>query len=124
MSWDYIERRQFVRAKLPCTITIFKPQDRIIRCHTENISAGGIRVILEERLLIPSVVTLEIHMTNEKPILCQGKIIWAFARTLKPNKASILFDTGIEFYEIKDQDRESIEGLVASITSLKDPSPR
>ncbi len=115
MSWDFVERRNFVRVKIPCKITLFQPQDLTLDCHTENISAGGIRVMIEERLGISSIIDLAIYVPGQEPILCQGKIIWSFARKTKESPASLFFDTGIEFSAIEDKDIETIKELILAL---------
>ena len=115
MSWDFVERRNFVRVKIPCKITILQPSDLTLDCHTENISAGGIRVMIGEKLGISSIVNLVIYVPGQEPILCQGKVIWSFARKTKESPASLFFDTGIEFSSIEDKDVEAIKELVLSL---------
>ena len=75
MDWEGIEKRRFVRANFPCKIAIYTPAQHILASHTENIGAGGVRVILEEKLEIASNVGLEIYLEKE-PIVCEGKIVW------------------------------------------------
>ena len=115
MSWDHTERRQFVRVKLPCKVTVRDNPRSTISCYTENISAGGIRVILQERIKISSSVDLAIETPKQGPIICRGRIVWAFSRTADPEGTTMLFDTGIEFEAINNKDLKTINDLVASI---------
>ena len=115
MSWDFVERRNFVRVKIPCKMTLFQPRDRTLSCHTENISAGGIRVMLGEKLGISSIINLAIYTPGKNPIICQGKVIWSFSRKTKESPASLFFDTGIEFSTIQDKDVEAIKELILSL---------
>jgi c-di-GMP-binding flagellar brake protein YcgR len=115
MSWDNVERREFVRVKVPCRITITDPENLTIDCHTENISAGGIRVIIDKRLKISSRVKLVIYITEDKTITSKGKIVWAFARKDTLDNIPLLFDTGIEFDNISQKDIDLIKNLVVSI---------
>ena len=115
MSWDFIERRNFVRVKIPCTITLLQPRDLTLGCQTENISAGGIRVLLTKRLPISSTINLAIYISSKEPLVCQGKVVWSFARTMK-DPDTLFFDTGIEFSAIKDKDVEAINSLILSFS--------
>ncbi len=116
MSWDSSERRQFVRTKFPCQINVPGPNQRMISTRAQNLSAGGIRVFIEEKLLPSSIVSLEICGIDNRKICCTGKVIWTFERKTHHSKeASLCYDTGIEFCEIKEDDVEAIKKLVVSI---------
>jgi c-di-GMP-binding flagellar brake protein YcgR len=117
MIWDSIERRQYVRVKIPCEIFLNNPQKRIISTHAEDISADGIRIVINERLEISSIVDLDIYAIKERPIACQGKIIWVRLREDLNPYHSPLFETGIEFYKIKNEDLGAIKDLIVSIAS-------
>lgn len=115
MSWDFVERRNFVRVKIPCEITLFQPRDRTLSCHTENLSAGGIRVMIAERIGISSTIDLSIHLPDQRPILCKGKVIWSFARKSEESPGSLFFDTGIEFSAIISKDIEAIKDFILAL---------
>jgi len=119
MSWDSEERRQFVRVRCPCKITSPGHQKHTIFTQTENISAGGVRLITEERLKPSSIIDLDIHIKNGEFISCKGKVLWVFARKATSDIGPVVFDTGIEFYHIKDKEARAIMDLVVSIASGK-----
>ena len=50
--WDGMERRKFPRVQYPCLITLRKetPPSISILTHTENISVGGVRVIIAKKI--------------------------------------------------------------------------
>ena len=116
MNWEGIEKRRFVRANFPCKIVIYTPTQHILASHTENIGAGGVRVIIEQKLEISSNVGLEIYLEKE-PITCKGKIVWVVEKVNPISKKSFLFDTGLEFIDIKEDDRLVINNLVETIVS-------
>ncbi|UCD15884.1 MAG: PilZ domain-containing protein, partial [Candidatus Omnitrophota bacterium] len=109
--------RKFVRVKFPCEICVDIPQNEVISTHTENISAGGIRVILEQKLQTAAIISLTIYKITENPIICKGRIVWIFTRRHPHNKDASLFDTGIEFCEIADEDISRIKKFVLSVIS-------
>ena len=117
MNWDSSERRKFVRAKFPCEITLPQSGDRLISTHVENISAGGIRIIIDQKLEVSSPVVIDIYGVRENPITCQGKVIWSFTRENPHQKDIALFDIGIEFSQIADEDLSEIKRVIASIAS-------
>lgn len=108
------EQRRFVRAKFPCKIIISAPQERIFSSYTENIGAGGVRVLLEERLDISDFVGLEIYLAEE-PIVCKGRVVWVVQKGNTMLKANTRFDTGIEFFEISGGDQAAITNIVNAL---------
>ena len=120
MVWEGIEKRRFVRANYPCIIVVFTPQEHSISTHTENIGAGGVRVIIEEKLEVNAMVGLEIFLYKEiQPIACKGKIVWVVEKESLYRKNLIFFDIGIEFHDIKDEDKLTIKNLVEAIVAGK-----
>ena len=119
MSWDNEDRRKFVRAEFPCKLTISEAQDGPISTHTVNISAGGIRLIIKQRLAVCSIIDLHIHIPDKEPLICKGRVVWVFGRKGPFFKGHQLFDTGIEFYHIEEKDLNTINTLIASISSQK-----
>jgi len=117
MRWDKIDRRRFVRIKFPCEITTQKPQRHIISTYAENISAGGIRFIIEERIEPSSIIDLDLYGIAKEPIICKGKVKWVFTKKDPSNQDRILYDIGIEFSQIKKEDVDEIKKLVVSIAS-------
>ena len=118
MDWEGLEKRRFVRAKFPCKIIVHPPCEHVITSHTEDISVGGVRVIISDNLDISSLVGLEIYL-KEKPIACKGRIVWVVEKANAASDKSCMFDTGIEFYEISEKDKETIGKLVETIVTGK-----
>ena len=105
----FAEKRQFPRAEIPCKIsTVFAERLLIFNAHTENLGVGGIKVILEEKLQVSTEVDLELFLQDkERPLKCKGKISWVEELTpvgINPR----FFDTGIEFIQINDYDKQEI----------------
>lgn len=111
MNWDGVEKRNFIRANFPCKIVIYTPSEHAIVSNTENIGAGGVRVIIEESLDISSLVGLEIFLGGNQ-IICKGRVVWVVARAGSQESEADSWDTGIEFYEIEERDRKAVEGFV------------
>ncbi|MFH1317449.1 MAG: PilZ domain-containing protein, partial [Candidatus Omnitrophota bacterium] len=85
---------------------------------TKDIGAGGVRVIIEESLDIHSMVGLEIYFRDEA-ILCEGRVVWVVSQDNSEARKKGLFDTGIEFFKIKEEDRCIINNMVESICLKK-----
>jgi len=117
MGWNGREKRSFVRANFPCKIIIYTPEEEhTIVAHTENIGAGGVRVIIEECLDISSQVGLELFLGGAQ-IICKGRIVWVLERSGSNNVESNVWDTGIEFREISERDRKIVNSFVKTIIS-------
>jgi c-di-GMP-binding flagellar brake protein YcgR len=114
MHYDGIEKRRFHRVRCPCKILIHDIPKHTIATHTENISAGGARVITEEKIDNNSIVDIEIKL-KEDTIICKGKIVWVVDRHSPYKKGIIYHDTGIEFHEIKDEQRSIIHNFIKFI---------
>ena len=116
MVWDGLEKRRFIRANFPCKIVIYTPEEQVITAQTENISAGGIRVVIAKELQLSLAVDLEIHFT-ENPIKCKGRVVWTLPNEeIKPDGIK-KYDIGIEFYRIASADRSVIAKLIETLVS-------
>lgn len=115
--WNGINRRKFPRAYYKCLITIKKRlTSKCISTHTENIGAGGICVIIKEDLGLFQGVDIEIILEDSRPpIKCGGTIVWVVKKTDPKQKGVYLYDTGIEFIDLRPEDRERISVIVEEL---------
>ncbi len=88
------------------------PAKKIIEAMVDNVSEGGIRMILNpEFLSIGSILDLEIFCPRQSgPIKAKGRV--AGIQEVKENK---LYDVGVSFVEIKEKDIEYIKHWVDSM---------
>jgi c-di-GMP-binding flagellar brake protein YcgR len=115
--WDGINRRKFPRANYKCLITIKKRlNSRTISTQTENIGAGGICVIIKDDLGLFQGVDLEIFIENGSmpPIKCGGTVVWVVKKATG-KKGSYVYDTGVEFIDIRPEDRDRVTEVVEEI---------
>ena len=113
-----MNRRKFPRANYKCVISIKsdEPIHRVISTHTENIGIGGICVIIKENIDLFENVQLELLLDDSNlPIRCAGSIVWVIKRTDPKNKAALTYDTGIEFLNINEADKNRIGDIVEKI---------
>ncbi len=113
----FTEKREFPRGNFFCKITaVFGERLLIFNSYTENISEGGVKVFLEEKLHTSTVVDLELSLPDEqKPIKCKGELIWVKEIPPAGTEKYSLFDTGIKFIEISERDKKKINLLVKSL---------
>lgn len=106
MGWDGVERRKYARADIRCRLNVVY-LNKSFAATSDNISAGGIKVTLDEQLSVGEVVQLDITPPATKTIRCSGRIVWVLP---KHDEASPLrlFNTGIQFEDIAQEDRNII----------------
>lgn len=113
---DNHEKRRFIRQRFPYTVFISIPEKKEISTYTEDISEGGVKVIIKEKLDIFSTVNLKIHLEKD-PLICQGKIRWVMKKIneLLDDKTTIFYDTGIEFGKIQEKNRIILKKCVEDL---------
>lgn len=117
MIWEGINKRKFPRVSYKCLIRVSEEgvEDNI-ETFTENIGSGGICVVLEKKLALFEKVTMQIYIEEgSTPIECHGAVVWVVKRHGLAKTGVEQYDTGIEFQEIKTEDRKRISTLVEDI---------
>src|SRR3989338_1505093 len=116
--WNGIDRRKFPRAAYKCLITIKRRlAPKVISTHTENIGAGGICVLIKEDIGLFQGVDLEIYLDDGNiPVKCGGTIVWVVKKASGARKKEdVLYDTGVEFIDIRPADQDRISNIVEAI---------
>lgn len=116
--WDGVSRRKFPRAEYPCLITVRKntPPQEAILTHTENISVGGVRVIIAKKIGVLTEVDIEIDLKDTMPtILSKASICWTEELSFGEVGKSPRYDTGIKFLGLKDEDRRRVQRVVETL---------
>ena len=117
MGWGGIDTRKGVRVAFECVVTVKKRETSLVfKTETENISTGGICVILEKGLLKNTPVEVELFLADDPvPVVCGGKVAWSVKRAEYAKKKASQFDTGIEFNECSDEDRARIKRIIEEL---------
>lgn len=121
MPWEGLNRRKFPRAQFPCLIklSLEDGSSETLLTHTENISSGGICVIIKRGLGIFSLLSIEIDlMDGGDPIRCKGKIIWTVRRKATEELKPSFYDIGIEYCDLDGHDEQRIARVIQQL--LKD----
>ena len=103
------EKRRFPRANFLCKI-ILRANKKQYLCTTQNISSGGMRVLLEDELHVEDQA--EITLFTSRQIECTGRVVWVLKQQDSPLEEGAYFDIGIEFTRIGKKDKEFLEELV------------
>ncbi len=113
--WESLDLRKFPRLNVQCDIEIHEAKSSFnLSTVTQNIGAGGVCVILTRQLPRSTNVFVRLHLKDSLPTLeCSAKVCWVIqSRILFQNQSQ--FDTGIEFLDIKPEDRQRIRQIVDS----------
>lgn len=116
MDWAGINTRtrKSVRVFFECTVIVKKARSSIVfHSATENMSMGGVCIILEKELLRNTPVELELSLPDDLPcVKCTGKIMWSTKRNKYTKKKLSQFDTGIEFVDVSGQDKSRMKRII------------
>ncbi len=115
MCRDKIDRRRFLRIKFPFTIHLYPIGEAPISAYTEDISPGGIKVAIRQGFEVSSLIKLEVYV-RLKPISCMGKITWVNERESDFLEGETFYDIGIEFLELKSEEKDIIKERIGKIT--------
>ena len=116
--WDGVDRRIFPRAEYPCLITVRKntPPTEAILTHTDNISLGGVRVVIAKKVEAMTEIDLEIDLKDTLPtVISRATIAWVKIIVSSQKDKSPRYDTGIRFLGLKDEYRRRIQSIVERI---------
>ena len=115
------ERRQFPRAKVVALAVIkcdvlakIENEEKLeFHTHTQNISEGGVNVILDKELSRLAPVELRLYLTAKKtPIECKGQVAWSKAIS-PPEIVPGIFSTGIKFGELSPEAKDAIKNIIS-----------
>ena len=115
MSWDGRNRRKFPRVLFPCLIKIRgdKNAKDVLLTHTENLSIGGVRVILKNPVSMGAVIDVEIDfMDTCEHLSCKGKVVWSEKRKISEAVKPGFFDIGVEFINVSESDQRRLDMIV------------
>lgn len=114
MGWSGIDIRRGVRVSFECVIIVKEGRTKLVlESITENVSIGGVCVILETPLTKDTYVELEIHLPDDLPFIeCKGRVAWSVKRDEYSRRKPAQFDVGIEFIEISDESKTRVKHII------------
>jgi len=114
--WENLDLRKFPRFAIKCDIEISGTNNPLsVACMTTNISAGGVCVVMPKEVSKLTRVLVRLYLPGDdaEPVESYARVCWVVpSRT--PLKNEILFDTGFEFINIQDKDRDRIKKFITS----------
>lgn len=111
MTWEGLNRRKFPRVNFPCLIKVLREgkSDEVLLTHTENISVGGVCVILKKTVELFSFVAVELDLMDGGEIIaCRAKVVWSVRRKAIEEHKPSCYDIGFEFVDVTEADRARI----------------
>lgn len=95
------ERREFERIDGVVSVK-YKAHKAVFRdAGAKNISGGGIRLALAEKLTPGTVVELEIAIPDDsRPFQAKGEVVWTEEVNITGDSVGRYHDTGMKFIEI------------------------
>ena len=111
------ENREFVRLDMNLKVDwrkIMETSNDIVEFPdvTANISAGGLCLIMHERMNIRDELKIRIELPSKKIIFAQGMVSWISEFEISEKEGKSIYYTGIEFTEIHGEFQEVISEFV------------
>jgi len=105
-------KRKTKRIDFVCEAKIrFPEEEKEISVNIKDITVTGARIIIGSRIVkVNTDLEMKLHI-KDRHIKCKGRIAWVLA--LRPSLGNIsVFDVGIEFVDMKPEDRSFLEKLL------------
>ncbi len=118
-KWQGLNKRQFPRIKYPCLIVIRNSDDgknETVLTHTDNVGVGGVCIALKQTVKMFSIVEIELDLLDlGDHICCKGKVVWNVEKKNDDKNEPRVFDVGIEFADIKEEDQLRLREVIARL---------
>ena len=118
--WGGEERRRDIRIDKTLSVryTVEKKPRLAINSVTKNISTGGMLLETCEKLMVETLLGLEIEIPNyRKAIAADGKVVWVKENPQVDQAGKRVFNTGIKFVNMKDRQKEFLNQYISSLAS-------
>jgi len=79
---------------------------------TKNISAGGLCLIMDEKIKIGDGLQMRMELPSKKTIDVRGRAMWISEYEINRMEDKKMYYTGIEFTGIQDEYKEELNKLV------------
>jgi c-di-GMP-binding flagellar brake protein YcgR len=112
--WLSKERRKTVRIETALDLTYRSEKKRSSqKAYTENISTGGLKMHVAEKLPKGATIHAEISMPNSNdPILARGIIAWSEDSPGKMVDGRRVFAVGVKFIHLKPLERRRLSSFI------------
>ena len=107
------ERRQFPRFNFSVEVrwekiagdAEKKPQNK---SDSKNLSVGGIRLILNDKVAVGDILELDVRMSETKTIRCKGRVVWLDTFQITGGQDRSGYEGGIQFLDMTEEVQREI----------------
>lgn len=120
--WDGRERRRYARFKkmLEVTYTVERSREasaNLKSAKTVDISEGGVKLLLGEKLAKGTLLNLEIELADSKKIsAAKGEVVWSGGLREGDASGKRLFHSGIRFVSVSEPQNAEISNYIRSVS--------
>ena len=101
--WSGGERRQYLRFKHDLEVEYsVEKKPRLTNGRTLDISKGGMKLLLDEKLPNGTIINVKIQTPEKKIIEVEGKVIWTKESEGRDSQGKRFFHSGIKFIGIRE----------------------
>ena len=118
--WAGKERRKFTRFKtaLQVNYVVEKKLNGRSSCRTIDISEGGMRILIDEKLSKETILDLQILANSTQKIAhVKGEVVWTEEASDENDEGKRFFYVGIRFVTINEPHHKSLIEYVRSIAT-------
>lgn len=116
--WNGKERRKHIRFKkmLEINYVVRKKPHIKNNCKTIDISEGGAKIFLDEKLSKGAIMDLHISIPDSKEIVAiEGEVVWSEDASQDKESGKRFFYCGIKFFAIKEPSQVSLIEYIRSL---------
>ncbi len=111
------ENREYVRLDSNLRVNwrkIMETTDHIVEFPdvTTNVSAGGLCMIMHERINVGDELKLRMELPSKKFIYAQGIVLWINEFEINKREGKRIYYTGIEFTELHGEFQHALKEFV------------
>lgn len=118
--WSGKERRRHVRFKNRLEVDYTVEKKPRLKGYTVDISEGGLKVLIAEKLGLGSILGLTIALPdNRVPAKIEGEVVWCEEKDTASDSGERLFCSGIKFLAVKEPSKSSLIQYIRSLPILE-----
>lgn len=116
--WENLDLRKFPRLAINCDIEISGTNNPLsVAVLTQNIGAGGVCVLMPKEVSKLTRVFIRLHLSDDpEPVESYARVCWVVPSRTPLKKNETVFDTGFEFLNMTDKDRDRLKKFIISRT--------
>jgi c-di-GMP-binding flagellar brake protein YcgR len=116
--WDGKERRRHFRFNKVLEVDYrVEKKPRLKRCRTVDISEGGLKLLLDDKLAKGTFLDIEINLPGSKKAAeLEGEVVWLDDADIKDSSGKRYFYAGIKFLAVKEPTGQHLMDYIKSLS--------